>query len=163
MKQNLFALLSGTLFGVGLALSQMTDRGRVIGFLDVTGTWDPTLIFVLGGAVAVTVIAFRFILRRESPFGDSQFYLPTRNDVDMRLLGGAAIFGIGWGIAGFCPGPGLVSLTGASWNAILFVFSMLGGAWIFQLLMVQRANTFIKENAVEPMTKKKSRRSIGVA
>lgn len=132
MKQLLAALLSGILFGLGLGLSQMIDPARVIGFLDITGTWDPTLLFVLGGAVTVTAIAFRWVLRRKSPFFSSRFSLPTRNDIDAPLVVGAAIFGVGWGICGYCPGPGLTALVLGQLNPILFVLSLIVGILIYQ-------------------------------
>ena len=98
--------LAGLLFGLGLAVSGMTDPARVIGFLDVAGAWDPTLIFVLGGAVVTTFIGYRLVWRRQAPVLDVRFQLPTRRDLDGRLLGGAALFGIGWGLTGYCPGAG---------------------------------------------------------
>jgi uncharacterized membrane protein YedE/YeeE len=128
-KQNIIALLSGLLFGLGLAVSQMIDRERVLGFLDVVGKWDATLIFVLGGAVGVTVISFRFILPLKHPLFDGQFYLPTRNDIDGKLILGAMIFGIGWGISGFCPGPAVVSLVQLSLNPIIFILAFIGGSF----------------------------------
>ena len=111
MKQNLVALLSGLLFGLGLSLSQMIDRERVLAFLDITGNWDSTLLFVLGGAVGVTVIAFRFVLRLPHPIWGKKFDLPTKTHLDRPLILGAAIFGIGWGLAGYCPGPALTALV----------------------------------------------------
>ncbi len=132
MKQNLVALLAGVLFGLGLGLSQMIDRDRVLGFLDVTGIWDPTLLFVLGGAVAVTAIAFRFVLRMPHPVLDAKFRLPTRNDIDRPLVIGAAIFGIGWGIAGYCPGPGIVALVLGIWNPVIFMLAFLAGSLIYR-------------------------------
>jgi uncharacterized protein len=128
MKQQLIALISGILFGFGLGLSQMVDRDRVLGFLDITGTWDPTLLFVMGGAVGVTLIAFRFVLRRSAPLWSSKFFLPTRQDIDRTLITGAAIFGIGWGIAGYCPGPGLVALVLGIWNPVLFIVALIAGS-----------------------------------
>lgn len=95
MKQSLMPLLSGLLFGLGLGWSQMIDRDRVLGFLDVTGVWDPTLLFVLGGAVTMTVIAFRFVLRRSQPLWVETFHLPTKKDIDRPLVIGSAIFGVG--------------------------------------------------------------------
>lgn len=127
MRQNLMALISGVLFGFGLALSQMIDAQRVLGFLDVAGAWDPTLLFVLGGAVGVTVITFRFVLRLPQPLWAETFHLPTRRDIDSRLLLGAGIFGIGWGLAGYCPGPGITALVLGSRNALFFVGAMLVG------------------------------------
>lgn len=131
LKENLLALFSGLVFGVGLGLSQMIDRQRVLGFLDLVGTWDPTLLFVLGGAMGVTVIAFRFVLRRSTPLLAGKFYLPTRKDIDWRLVTGAAIFGIGWGISGYCPGPGITALVLGSWNPVLFLLSMVAGMVVF--------------------------------
>lgn len=132
MKQNLIALLSGILFGFGLSLSQMIDRNRVLGFLDVTGDWDPTLLFVLGGAVGVTVITFRFILPLPKPIFGGKFYLPTRKDIDFPLIMGAAIFGIGWGIAGYCPGPAITALVLKIWNPVLFVIAFIIGSLSYQ-------------------------------
>jgi hypothetical protein len=132
MKQNLVAVLAGLLFGFGLGLSQMVDRERVLGFLDVTGVWDPTLLFVLGGAVGVTVIAFRFVLRWPQPLLGQKFFLPTKTAIDRPLLVGAAIFGVGWGISGYCPGPGLTALVLGIWNPVLFVLAMLAGSLAFQ-------------------------------
>ena len=132
MKQKLIALLSGLLFGFGLSLSQMIDRDRVLGFLDVSGDWDPTLLFVLGGAVGVTLITFRFVLRLPQPIFSSKFYLPTRKDIDLPLILGAAIFGIGWGIAGYCPGPGITALILGIWNPVLFVIAFIVGSLAYQ-------------------------------
>ncbi len=132
MRQNFVALLSGLLFGLGLSLSQMIDRDRVLGFLDVTGNWDSTLLFVLGGAVGVTVIAFRFVLRLPQPIWGEKFYLPTRKDLDLSLILGAAIFGIGWGIAGYCPGPGITALALGIGNPVLFVIAFIVGSLSYQ-------------------------------
>ena len=132
MKHNLIALLSGLLFGFGLSLSQMIDRDLVLGFLDVSGNWDSTLLFVLGGAVGITVIAFRFVLRLPHPIFSSKFYLPTKKDIDLPLILGATIFGIGWGIAGYCPGPGITALVLGIWNPVLFVIAFILGSLIYQ-------------------------------
>ncbi len=132
MKENWLALLAGLLFGLGLGLSQMIDRDRVLGFLDVSGVWDPTLLFVLGGAVTVTVIAFRFVLRRPYPVFANQFHLPTKKDIDRPLVLGAAIFGVGWGIAGYCPGPGITALVLGIWNPILFMVAFLAGSLTYR-------------------------------
>jgi uncharacterized membrane protein YedE/YeeE len=128
MKRNLIAFISGILFGLGLGVSQMIDRQRILGFLDITGNWDPTLLFVLGGAVGVTVIAFRFVLRLPHPLLSDQFYLPTHKDIDRPLVIGAAIFGVGWGIAGYCSGPSLTALVLGIWNPVLFVVAMIVGS-----------------------------------
>ncbi|MBD2579945.1 DUF6691 family protein [Oscillatoria sp. FACHB-1406] len=138
MKQNLVVVLSGLLFGLGLGLSQMIDRDRVLGFLDLAGTWDPTLLFVLGGAVGVTLISFRFILRRPHPFLAEKFTLPTRNDIDLPLLLGAVLFGIGWGISGYCPGPGIVSLMLGVWNPLLFLIALFAGSFAYEAYALNR-------------------------
>lgn len=127
---RLSSLLCGLLFGAGLALSGMTDPAKVLGFLDVAGQWDPALIFVMGGAVCVTVIAFRFVLRLPQPCLVERFHLPGSQRVDAKLLAGAAIFGIGWGLAGYCPGPALVALGYLQWQPLLLVVGMLLGGWL---------------------------------
>ncbi|EHC19286.1 YeeE/YedE family protein [Fischerella thermalis] len=132
MKINLIALFAGLLFGLGLGFSQMIDRDRVLGFLDITGVWDPTLLFVLGGAVAVTVIAFRFVLRRPYPILTDKFYLPTKKDIDLPLVVGSAIFGVGWGIAGYCPGPGITALVLGIWNPVLFIVALIAGSLTYK-------------------------------
>ena len=110
MKQ-IFALLSGLVFGIGLIVSGMADPAKVLNFLDVFGTWDPSLAFVMGGAIAVTAPGFAWLFRsRQTPYFDSTFRVPTRNDLEPKLLTGAAIFGVGWGLGGFCPGPALTAL-----------------------------------------------------
>lgn len=124
----LAALVAGVLFGVGLAMSGMTDPQRVLGFLDIFGDFDPALLFVLGGAVAVTSIAFRFVLRQQAPVLAETFQIPRLRAVDRQLLGGAALFGIGWGIAGYCPGPALAGLGVLSREAMWFVPAMVAGA-----------------------------------
>ena len=123
----LLALLAGSLFGTGLFLSGMTDTTKVQGWLDIFGNWDPTLAFVMGGAVIVMAIAWRLVPRMSEPLLDGQFHLPTRSDLTPRLIGGAALFGIGWGIAGLCPGPGIAALVIEPAAAAIFVIAMLGG------------------------------------
>ncbi|MGC9526439.1 MAG: DUF6691 family protein [Limnospira sp.] len=132
LKQNVIVLISGLLFGFGLGLSQMIDRDRVLGFLDIVGLWDPTLIFVLGGAVGVTAIAFRFVLRLPHPLFSEKFYLPTRKDIDFPLIAGAALFGIGWGIAGYCPGPAITALILGILNPVLFLIAMIAGSFTYK-------------------------------
>lgn len=136
--QRLVAIASGLLFGLGLGVSQMVDRERVLGFLDVMGRWDPTLLFVLGGAVTVTAIAFRFVLRLPQPVFATKFRLPTRKDIDRSLVLGAAIFGIGWGIAGYCPGPAVVALTLTSWSPVIFLVAFVIGSLSAKLVMHNR-------------------------
>jgi len=126
-KHFLAALASGALFGVGLAMSGMTDPRRVLGFLDVAGAFDPTLLFVLGGAVATTFLLFRLVLRRGSPLLADSFQLSKLKQVDGKLLVGGALLGSGWGIAGSCPGPALAGLGVGSVEALWFVPAMLAG------------------------------------
>lgn len=131
MKQNLVALFCGLLFGLGLSLSQMIDRDRILGFLDIAGNWDSTLLFVLGGAVGVTLITFRFVLRLSHPIFAEKFYLPTKTNIDRDLIIGAAIFGVGWGIAGFCPGPAIVALVINPANPIIFLLALIIGSFLY--------------------------------
>lgn len=121
------ALASGSLFGFGVALSGMTRPEKVRGFLDFFHRWDPSLMFVMAGAVAVHAVAYRLITRRAAPLFAARFALPTRRDLDARLLVGAAIFGVGWGLGGFCPGPGIVSLVAGAPATVAFVLAMLAG------------------------------------
>ena len=123
----LVGLICGIVFGVGLAMSGMTDTAKVLGFLDVTGNWVPDLAFVMGGAVLVTLLAFRFVLKAKGPLLNPRFYLPATSVIDGRLLGGAAIFGIGWGVYGYCPGPALAALTYLDNKTGMFVVAMLVG------------------------------------
>lgn len=121
------ALFAGAVFGLGLAVSGMTDPQRVLGFLDVFGAFDPTLLFVLGGAVATTTVLFRFVLKRGSPVLAGSFALSQVRRIDRPLVVGAALFGIGWGIAGYCPGPALAGLGVGSTEALWFVPAMVAG------------------------------------
>jgi len=121
--------MTGVLFGFGLSLSEMINPARVIGFLDVAGKWDATLLFVMGGALLVTAPLFPLILRRARPLLDRQFFVPTKSAIDRPLIVGAAIFGIGWGLGGFCPGPALAGLATASPSMALFVVAMIAGQW----------------------------------
>ncbi|HVK78562.1 MAG TPA: DUF6691 family protein [Kofleriaceae bacterium] len=121
-----WAAVAGAMFGAGLLLAGMTRPEKVIGFLDVGGAWDPALMFVMVGAIGVHLVAYRLIRRRSSPLLDGRFHVPTRRDLDGRLLAGAAIFGVGWGLAGFCPGPALVAAVSAE-SALIFVAAMAIG------------------------------------
>ena len=127
LRLSLAALAAGALMGLGLAISQMTNPRKIFNFLDVAGTWDPSLLFVLGAAVLVTIVAFRFVLRRSAPVFDTQFFLPTNPSVDRPLLLGAAMFGVGWGLGGYCPGPALASLSTFGLDAVVFVAAMVAG------------------------------------
>ena len=131
MPRILVALLAGTLFGLGLAISGMMNPAKVVGFLDVAGEWDPTLAFVMGGALLVTVPAFRLILNRPRPILADGFALPTKSALDGRLLGGAALFGVGWGLSGFCPGPAVAALTTGLTPVFAFVAAMIAGMVLY--------------------------------
>lgn len=130
MAAILSAFCIGTLFGLGLSVSTMINPARVIGFLDVAGKWDATLLFVMGGALLVAVPIFPLVLRRKVPLLGGQFALPTKSKIDRPLLLGAVIFGIGWGLAGFCPGPALAALASASPHVVFFVVAMIAGQWL---------------------------------
>ena len=134
MRALASALGAGFLFGIGLWVSGMANPKKVLGFLDITGDWDASLMLVMGGAVAVTVIVFPFILKRGKPFLQETFNLPQKKDIDFPLVAGSAIFGIGWGIAGYCPGPALTALSTLSVESIVFVAAMLAGGWLHRLL-----------------------------
>ena len=125
--KGLTAFVCGLIFGIGLAMSGMTDTAKVIGFLDIFGQWVPDLAFVMGGAVLVTLVAFRLVLRRNRPLLADRFQLPTKTTLDGRLLGGAALFGIGWGIYGYCPGPAISALAYLNTDTFIFVAAMLSG------------------------------------
>jgi hypothetical protein len=122
------AFLCGLLFGIGLALGGMTQPAVVLGFLDVAGAWNPTLLFVFGAAFAVTFVGYRFALRREKPLlAGERFHFPAPKAIDVRLLGGAALFGAGWGLAGYCPGPAAASLLAGHFGTLVFLLAMLIG------------------------------------
>jgi uncharacterized membrane protein YedE/YeeE len=124
------AFAAGLLFGIGLIVSGMTDPGKVIGFLDLAGRWDPSLAFVMGGAILVGFFAFRLASRRTKSFLGGAMHLPTSRDIDPRLVAGSLAFGVGWGLAGFCPGPALVSFSSGQDKAAVFVLAMLAGMLI---------------------------------
>jgi uncharacterized membrane protein YedE/YeeE len=138
MARLLSALLAGLIFGAGLAISGMTNPLKVLAFLDVGGDWDPSLLFVLGGAVGVTAIAFRFILRRPAPLLDSRFQLPAATAIDRPLLVGSLLFGIGWGISGYCPGPAIALLATPATEALVFLPALLAGSWLQRFHAIRR-------------------------
>lgn len=127
MARVLAALLIGLVFGTGIALSGMINPAKVLNFFDVAGSWDPSLAFVMGGALAVTAIGYRLVLKRPAPLLDARFHLPARRDIDLPLLAGAGLFGIGWGIAGFCPGGSIPALGLGEPAALIFVAAMACG------------------------------------
>lgn len=129
-----FALLAGIVFGIGLIVSGMTDPAKVLAFLDLNGNWDPSLAFVMGGAVLVGLVGFALARRRSVSLLGLPMRMPTATALDRRLIGGSLLFGIGWGIAGFCPGPALVALAMGEYKAMVFVAAMLAGMGLYELL-----------------------------
>ena len=132
------SLLAGLVFGLGLIVSGMADPAKVLGFLDLGGAWDPSLAFVMVGAIAVSALAFVVARNRTASFLGATMKLPTSRDIDRRLVIGSVLFGIGWGVAGFCPGPGLVALGMGEVKALVFVVAMLLGMGAFELLERRR-------------------------
>ena len=130
MNKAIAALVSGLLFGLGLAASEMINPARVLGFLDITRAWDPSLMLVMGGALAVTIPSFWLILKRSKPLFSNTFELPLSNVIDKQLLAGASLFGIGWGLSGLCPGPALAGLVSFNPQLLLFVVVMLFSWWV---------------------------------
>lgn len=128
------SLLAGLVFGLGLIVSGMANPAKVLGFLDLTGRWDPSLAFVMAGAIAVAMPAFALARKRTSSFLGAEMHLPSKRSIDRRLVGGSLLFGVGWGIAGFCPGPALVSLGMGQIKGLVFVAAMLAGMGVFELL-----------------------------
>jgi hypothetical protein len=130
----LTSLLAGLVFGFGLILSGMANPAKVLGFLDLFGRWDPSLSLVMGGAIAVTSVVFFLARRRTVSLLGAAIRLPTERQIDRRLVGGSLLFGVGWGIAGFCPGPALVALGMGEGKAVVFVLAMLAGMALFEVL-----------------------------
>lgn len=130
--KTLFALIAGLVFGIGLIVSGMADPAKVLGFLDLAGRWDPSLAFVMAGAIAVGAPAFTLAARRGTTLLGERLRLPPTRPIDARLIGGSVLFGIGWGLAGFCPGPALVALGMGESKALLFVAAMLAGMALFE-------------------------------
>ena len=132
--KNVSALISGLVFGFGLILSGMANPAKVIGFLDIAGSWDPSLAFVMGGAIAIGFFAFKYAETRNTTLLGEELNLPRNNTIDKRLMGGSLVFGAGWGLGGFCPGPGLVSLGMGYSGGIIFALSMVVGMLAFELI-----------------------------
>lgn len=139
LEHGLSEFLIGLIFGFGLILAGMTDPGKVIGFLDLFGRWDPSLALVMGGAIAVGLVAFRLAQQRTTNFLGGAMRMPTSNDINGRLVVGSLIFGAGWGLAGFCPGPALVSLGAGQDKAVVFVLAMMAGMAAFEGLERRKA------------------------
>ena len=132
MKNRFSEFVVGLVFGLGLIVSGMTDPGKVQGFLDLAGLWDPSLAFVMGGAIAVGVFAFALAKKRTRSVLGGAMHLPSAKDIDRRLVIGSLVFGAGWGLAGFCPGPAIVSAGAGQPKALVFVLAMLAGMWLFE-------------------------------
>jgi len=137
----LLAFVAGLVFGIGLIVSQMASPAKVLGFLDLAGRWDPSLAFVMAGAIAVAVIGFVLAGRRPATLLGTPFLLPTTRVIDARLVGGALLFGIGWGLGGFCPGPAFVALGAGQVKAFVFVVAMLAGMIVFEGIQAARARS----------------------
>ncbi|RJQ49255.1 MAG: YeeE/YedE family protein [Gammaproteobacteria bacterium] len=132
MKQALAAFFLGLLFALGLGIAGMTQPAKIIAFLDVTGDWDPSLLLVMASATLVYFLSYRWITRRRAPILAEKFALPAAKHIDARLLAGSMLFGIGWGLSGYCPGPALVALSGLAPNTVVFAVSMLAGMLLFK-------------------------------
>ena len=131
---TLASFLSGLVFSIGLVISGMIDPQKVLNFLDVAGTFDASLAFVMVGAIAVTFLGYRLALRRAAPLFDARFHYPEQTKIDARLVTGAAIFGVGWGLSGFCPGPALASLALLDRRVVIFVIAMVAGMTLARLV-----------------------------
>lgn len=138
--RKLTAFAAGLLFGIGLLLSGMANPAKVIGFLDLAGVWDPSLALVMAGAIAVALLPFGWARRRHVSLLEAPMRLPEKRELDRRLIGGSLLFGVGWGIAGICPGPALAMLLSGRWQVVLFVVAMLGGMLLFTALESRRAH-----------------------
>lgn len=141
MKHGMVALLVGIIFGLGLAISGMTQPAKVVGFLDISGAWDPSLAFVMIGAIGVHFIAYRIVKRRTSPLLADTFMIPDKKGIDWKLLVGSALFGVGWGLGGFCPGPAITSLASLHGEVILFVAMMAAGMLVQDFVFRPRQKT----------------------
>jgi hypothetical protein len=133
MIRNVTALLAGFIFALGLAFSGMTSPANITGFLDVFGNWDPSLLVVLGSAVLTYFVAFRLIMRRRQPVLGGKFQVPAKTTLDGRLIAGAAIFGFGWGLSGYCPAPALTSVASGNLAPLMFLVAMFGGFFAYDL------------------------------
>lgn len=138
--KSIAAMFAGVVFGLGLAVSQMINPLKVLAFLDVFGHWDPSLALVMAGAIGVTLPGFALLRRRDQPLLASQFHWPTRTDLDPRLIIGAAVFGIGWGMAGFCPGPGIAAMALGWHEPVVFTLAMIAGFVVWHLYERSRAS-----------------------
>lgn len=132
--RKFFVLLSGFLFGAGLTISGMVNPAKILNFLDLTGQFDATLIFVMGAGLIISTIGYQLIFKRGKPFFDDKFHLPTSELIDAKLIGGAALFGLGWGLSGFCPGPAIASLVFGYQQSFIFVAAMIVGTFLVRFV-----------------------------
>lgn len=138
LARDAAALLAGTLFGAGLTVSQMINPRKVLAFLDLAGDWDPSLALTMGGALLVTAIGYRFVLRRPRPAFDEAFRVPAKSSVDLRLVSGAGLFGVGWGLGGYCPGPAVSAVALGTLEPWLFIAAMVAGGLLAGMLPASR-------------------------
>lgn len=134
MARSLVALICGLLFGVGLVVSDMINPARVLAFLDVAGAWDPALAFVMGGALIPSAAAYFYRRKLETPMVETRFHVPTNRTIDAPLVGGAVVFGLGWGLVGLCPGPAVAALASGKWQVVVFVIAMIAGMAAFRFM-----------------------------
>lgn len=134
MRNTIIALVTGIIFGAGLAISDMVNPQRVLSFFDIFKAWDPTLAFVIGGAIIPAALAFYLTRRMGEPLLGSEFHIPENRIIDRQLITGAAIFGAGWGLVGYCPGPAIAGMVFGDWQPFVFVIAMLAGMWLHRLL-----------------------------
>jgi len=146
MKYSAITFISGLLFAVGLGISGMTDPGKVTGFLNIAGNWNPALMFVMIGAIGFHSITYKLITKRKSPILAATFKIPTRKDIDSNLIVGSTMFGLGWGLLGYCPGPAVVSLVSPNSSLLIFVGAMLAG------MILEKAHKNMKSNATNKTT-----------
>ena len=137
--KTLAAYLIGVVFGVGISISGMANPAKVLNFFDIAGTWDPSLIFVMGGALVTTFIGYKIVFGRSAPVLEEGFSVPTSNAIDARLVGGSAVFGIGWGIAGFCPGGALPALGTGRWEVFAFTAALVAGIFLAKFIQSSAA------------------------
>lgn len=140
MYKGFVAFAIGVMFAVGLVISGMTNPAKVLAFLNISGKWDPSLAFVMIGAIGVFSISYQFVIKRNSPILEETFCVPTKKSIDKKLIIGALLFGIGWGISGVCPGPAIVNLNLFNQSTLIFFAAMVGGAFIFQMIHVREKN-----------------------
>jgi uncharacterized protein len=137
-SRTLVAVLCGILFGAGLVVSDMINPARVLAFLDVAGAWDPALAFVMGGALLPSAAAYAYRRKLAKPVLEERFHVPTSRTIDAKLIGGAVVFGLGWGLVGLCPGPAIAALVSGKWQAVVFVLAMIAGMALYRFMPAQR-------------------------